>query len=87
MALERNEESEEPKVPETEDGGIDLDDPFVKLFRRFMLESIARKQGETTRCPRCDVLLPLTQMTLFQKLNSDGTTELKRFCTLCECEF
>ena len=87
MAPERNEEPEEDKVPETEEGGIDLDDPIVKLFRRVMLESIAREQGETTRCPGCDVLLPLTEMTIFRKLNRDGTIELKRFCTLCECEF
>jgi hypothetical protein len=73
---------------ETEDG-IDLDDPFVILFRAVNLERNAKAAGSDLHCPTCKTNLPYNHMTVAQV--SDGTDanfnpvhKTSYFCPLCQ---
>ena len=70
----RNQKSEPPPKE-----NINPDDPLVRATRRVNLEIAAKREGSTTRCPKCSVLLPVSMATM--------VPSGKRYCPLCEIEF
>lgn len=66
-----------------------LDDPWVIIFRRVMLETIARTENSELHCPKCGTNLPYNQMTVAQipdgvDANLNPVYKDGNFCTLCE---
>ena len=73
---------------ETEDG-INLDHPFVLLFRRIMLERTAKAEKSDLYCPTCKTNLPYTHMTVNSvpdgpDANFNPMYKTAYFCTLCQ---
>lgn len=62
------------------EGGIDLDDPAVKEWRKRSLEQVAIRQGRIACCPNCNYIVPLTEMTCQAEYEN-------LYCTICEKEF
>jgi len=69
---------------------IDLNDTKAVaelLFRRTMLESIAKKQDSKLYCPHCKTNLPITMMTVDYGGSDDPSAKIQKenyFCTICE---
>ena len=88
MTLEQIAQEEKIKTEE----GINLDDPFVKLFRKVMLEHAAKNEKSDLYCPQCKTNLPYTNMTVATvhdgfDANFNPVGKTKYFCTLCEIYF
>ncbi len=73
------------EVPTTE-YRIDLDHLLVQAFRMTGLALMATEQGSGLECPVGPHLLPISPMTLAQRLNLDATTELINWCPVHERE-
>jgi len=77
-----------------DDKAIDLDDPLVILFRKVMLEQIAKEQKSDLYCSHCSTNLPYTHMTIGPVIEEavDGNgnpikISFDYFCTLCQKGF
>ena len=73
---------------ETEDG-INLDHPFVVLFRKLMLERNAKADNSDLYCPKCGTNLPHNRMTVASVpdgVDADFSPVHRPayFCTLCQ---
>ena len=74
------------------DDSVDLDDPIVKLFRKVMLESIAREEKSDLYCSHCGTNLPYNRITVGYVANGvdanfNPVKKLEYFCTLCQKPF